>query len=103
MIAGAQKQHQYEDSSPYDMFGILVVADQFSFVRATITKEYLDCLATKATPPPLTCRWWPQESRSKYPNAPHSKTLYGAPYGDLAQREFIVKALCCMQQKFVKE
>jgi hypothetical protein len=85
------------------MFGILVVADQFSFIRATITKEYLDCLVAKATPPPLEFRWWPEESRSKYPNAPHLKTLYGTPYGDLAHREFIVKALCLMQQNFVKE
>lgn len=95
MIAAAQKQHQYEDSSPYNMFGILVVADQFSFVRAT-------CLAAKATPPSLEFCWWPAECQSKYPNTLNLKTLYGAPYGDVTHRESIIKALCFMQQKFVK-
>lgn len=103
MIAGAQVRYRDDAPPPFNMFGILVVADQFAFVRASITKVYLDCLLEKVTPPPLEFHWWPTESHTKYPNQATTKTAFGIHYGDVAQRETIVKTLCLLQKKFFAE
>jgi hypothetical protein len=68
MIAAAQLRYRVDEAPPINMVGILVVADQFTFVTATITKEYLECLSEKATPPTLEFHWWPAETASKYPH-----------------------------------
>jgi hypothetical protein len=99
MIAAAQLRYRVDEAPPINMVGILVVADQFTFVTATITKEYLECLSEKATPPTLEFHWWPAETASKYPHQGPAKT--GIPYGDVANREIISKTLCLLQRKFL--
>jgi hypothetical protein len=99
MIAAAQVRASINEALPFDMFGILVVADQFAFARVKITRAYLDCLLTKATPPRLEFHWWPKEFRSQYPDE-NVQTMYGIQYGDVNNREVIVKTLCLLQRKF---
>jgi hypothetical protein len=103
MIAAAQVRYRDDDPAPFNMFGMLVVADQFVFVHTTITEEYLTCLAAKATPPTLNFNWWPKESRSGYPCEIGSKKIYGIHYGKAADRAIIVKTLCMLQEKFFAE
>jgi len=103
MVAGAQLRCRINEPQPYHMFGVLVVADQFAFAQATITKAYLDSLDNKTAPPRLEVHWWPSERNSRYPNFPNPQTMFGVPYGEKEHRETIVKTLCLLRQKFVTD
>jgi hypothetical protein len=102
MIAAAQlrRRRLLNYPLPVTMFGVLVVADQFAFVRASISKEYFECLDQQRTPPPLEFHWWPEETRSKYPNFVQPNACFGIHYGNVTQRAIIVKTLCLMRNKF---
>jgi hypothetical protein len=103
MIAGAQVRLRVDESPPFNMFGVLVVADQFTFVRTTISKDYLECLSEKRTPPPLEFHWWPTETRTKYPNRVKPRKVFGVHYGDVTHRATIVKTLCLLCKKIFED
>lgn len=103
MVAAAQGRYCIGEPQPYQMFGILVVADQFAFVRSTISAAYLESLENKMVPPKLKFQWWPKEENSKYPNLPFPQTMFGIPFGNAVTRETIVKTLCLLQRKFIAQ
>jgi hypothetical protein len=100
MISAAQQRATESDDASFLIYGLLVVADQFSFAKTTITRDYLNALAVNKTPNNnLEVHWVPEETTSKYPNRAVARTMFGLKYGVEEDRKVIVTLLSLLAAK----
>jgi len=100
LIAAAQKLSVLNTQDLYSLCGVLVVADQFKFVRVDIPHTYLQSLFDKTIPEQdLVFSWFPGTNKSKYMSVV-AVNQYGLHYGIMEEREVLVKTLIMLREHF---
>jgi len=93
----ASVQHRWSGDTTvdaYDAYGVLVIADQFCFARASVTRNYLESLRDQVVPrEPLKVSWTPAPMKKAYVNPQTARMVDGLRYGVEDERAHIVKTL----------